>query len=119
MEHKAFWRVWGKYYGYPQCCIDEMLHFPHTKQGKSFGYGRYITNTSGPRKFDGSGFIPCKSCNKKKLHQLEREVNNNRICSSKFPSNRQFERDLQEVLASDKISQVEKKLISYEYRDMI
>lgn len=55
----------GMEFGYPPCCIGEFIV-------------RSITNTHGerpPRKFNGTGFVPCKSCNKRSRESLIEEIN--------------------------------------------
>lgn len=109
--NKGFWRVWGKWYGYPPCCIDEMLHHYTKNTDKEYG------ETNKHRKLIGTGFIPCNKCNKLKVSQIERKIAMNRLCSEAFPYSN-FKIQLQSVLQSDKITPVEKKLIKIAYRDL-
>lgn len=113
--NRSFYRVWGKFYGYPDCCINEMLKF--YAKNPDGAYAQWVLDTQGGRKLNGTGFIPCTKCNKKKVKQIEYEINSKRISNSKFPLTSKFENELQSILESDKISRVEKKLISLAYKD--
>jgi hypothetical protein len=55
----------GRFYGYPQCCIDEFQSLEHC---------------GGPvRKLEGTGFIPCKQCDALKTETaLIDEINDRR-----------------------------------------
>ncbi len=119
MNSFAFWAVWGKYYGYPQCCVNEMMHFQQTDKSRVFGYGQYIELTEGVRKFDGTGFIPCKSCNRKKIFQIQREINKIRICKREFPLQQALEQDVKDLIASKAFSKTEKKLILNQYKEYL
>jgi hypothetical protein len=107
--NRAFYRVWGKYFGYPECCIQEMVSFCNRNPNKF--YGQFISQTEDGRKFRGTGFIPCKKCNKKSLKELESTINRNRICLKKFPEEENIKVSLNFIEKSSKFSKVEKKLI--------
>lgn len=68
----------GIYYGYPMCCIgafiDRMMDF------KDNGYSK-----TAPRKFHGTGYIPCAVCNNKSEDELLATIARNRRCRKPFP----------------------------------
>jgi hypothetical protein len=109
--NKAFWRVWGKWYGYPSCCTDEMLHHYTREVQKEYG------ESNNHRKLIGTGFIPCSKCNKMTIRQIEDKITLDRLSKARFPSSN-FKIELQELLRSDKITAVEKKLIQIAYKDL-
>lgn len=43
---KYVWKMWGKWYGYPDCCVDALCK----GEQKRGGY------------FTGTGFVPCIKC---------------------------------------------------------
>lgn len=108
---KPFWRVWGKFYGYPQCCMDEMSHF-YVTNPKGY-YGLAV----GDRKLDGTGFIPCAKHNKFKTKHLVGLINSNRLCTKEFPYGGGLTQDLDEIIGSNHFKAFEKKLITNQYRD--
>ena len=61
----------GEGLGYPKCCIDEFIVAGWTNRQ--------------PRKFHGSGYVPCESCNEKTHEELEATINANRKCAERFP----------------------------------
>jgi len=71
------WASLGKYYGFPDCCIDEFVSFAVT------GY----PNRSKKRKFHGTGYVPCKHCDKHLSEQaLADIINLRRTCTDDFPN---------------------------------
>lgn len=65
------WIDWGIYFGYPPCCIEEFCNMGHLDAPK--------------RKFNGTGFVPCKSCNELDEEELITDINLNRECDAEFP----------------------------------
>lgn len=49
------YKVWGKFHGYPQCCVDWFVKVPHYDRPKDYCSGAA----------DGSGFLPCPECSSK------------------------------------------------------
>jgi hypothetical protein len=70
------WVYYGRYYGFPKCCIDAFCKIGKTSKART-------------KASDGSGFIPCAkhaaqiNSEKIKLTSLIK----NRVCKSKFPDN--------------------------------
>ncbi len=102
------WDIFGKYYGYPKCCIDEFV-------SKS-------RNINKRRKLCGTGYIPCHRCNKKTVRVLKSTIQKNRIALSVFPSllpnnYKEHEEMILNILKSDKFSELEKSAMQdhYEY----
>lgn len=61
--------LYGYVYGYPACCIKEFYHHVKNKS--------YLSRPV--RKLDGTGYIPCKTCNFKYTEdQLIENINKNR-----------------------------------------
>jgi len=73
----------GKYLGYPDCCIAEFLNI-------------LIVGGIAPRKLEGTGYVPCETCDKLLESELIERINSKRICKTRFPlaSFRQAVRDL-------------------------
>ena len=71
------WREIGVRYGYPVCCIDSFVRLEHIKHPQ-------------PLKLDGTGYIPCKSCNERYSEQgMARRINARRYkCLKPFTTNR-------------------------------
>jgi len=68
----------GKYFGFPQCCIDYFVDKIIVKQDLSVNPGN---------KMYGTGYVPCPDCNKKSRVELINFINNNgRDHSKLFPS---------------------------------
>lgn len=65
------WTIRGRYYGFPECCIESFLTLSHV---------------SGPdRKLDGTGYVPCLKCNEKSEEELIQIINSNRRSPRPFP----------------------------------
>lgn len=62
------WWLFGKYFGYPNCCIAAFL-----KGEKVF-----------KNIFSGTGFLPCKKCKLLPTEDLLLTINTNRICPEEF-----------------------------------
>ena len=62
----------GEGLGYPKCCIDEFIVADYTNRPT--------------RKFTGTGYVPCESCNEKTHEELEATINANRKCPQRFPN---------------------------------
>ena len=62
------WWLHGKYFGYPNCCINALLKGEQQKDSV----------------FSGTGFLPCASCNNKDPFEIMDIINTNRICPNKF-----------------------------------
>lgn len=68
----------GKYFGYPSCCIDNVID--RAKKGWKMTADQKKVNKN-------TGFVPCKMCSKKIVNgeiKIE-DLIKNRICKSKFP----------------------------------
>lgn len=89
------WTILGKYYGYPQCCIDSFRKLEHV-----FGESRKLT---------GTGYIPCLKCNKKSVENLILSIQKKRICSLPFPEETECEIQSHEIMVSAKFSLEEKE----------
>lgn len=73
----------GLYFGYPPCCIVEFVEFT----------GDYMAGkrpSRGLRKLHGTGYVPCKDCNKKTEKQLLKQIADNRKCELPFPKQPEF-----------------------------
>lgn len=110
MSKHSFYRVWGKYYGFPSCCTESMIEFCDKNPEK--GYAWEVKR----RKFEGTGFIPCEKCEKKPSLLTKIKISKNRICPSKFPNNLGFRLDFNHIQSSDKFSEDEKDLLSQAYK---
>jgi len=62
--------VFGRYYGFPECCIREF----------SKGESHYKT-----RQFCGTGFVPCAACNEKPAWKILKDIRARRIAPTPFP----------------------------------
>lgn len=77
LEHTMYWDFMGRYYGYPQCCIDWFNGPWQTdrkltdKQESVHGY---------------HGFIPCPSCAEKVTKETIYTLIKNRICDTPYPN---------------------------------
>lgn len=64
-EQQRHWFKQGMLFGYPQCCVDSFITLDHIWDG--------------PRKLNGTGFIPCAHCNAtKSTEELIQEINSKR-----------------------------------------
>jgi len=61
-EEIILWEVWGKFFEYPECCVEA---FCHNRDNLDF----YTV-------FAGSGFVPCKDCSDKISDMSEEEAFN-------------------------------------------
>lgn len=88
----------GRYYGYPICCI------------KSFSIGglKNINNKKSIKLF-GTGFVPCKECNKMNPEQLITIIKKQRVCSLQFPKSYNINNSnfLEEIKRSKQYSEKE------------
>lgn len=64
-----FWEDNGKEFGYPKCCRDAFLK------------GDQVKSTV----FSGTGFLPCKCCNKKDPREVLKSIDSNRKIDILFP----------------------------------
>lgn len=64
-----YWEATGYELGYSPCCIEAFL-----KQEQ--------VHTS---VFSGTGFLPCKACNKLKPSEVTKDINRRRLVKSNFP----------------------------------
>ena len=62
------WKLFGKYYGYPNCCITALMKGEQHKDNV----------------FVGTGFLPCCSCSNKNPFEIVDIINTNRISPDKF-----------------------------------
>lgn len=79
-KHRNKFKLLGKYYGYPDCCVDSFIL--SLQKPKS----QYQINVH-----QGLGFIPCDSCATKILNGETTidQLIQNRIYKSPFPNNAQ------------------------------
>lgn len=97
----------GKYYGFPQCCIDEF------ESGLSMGQ---------TRKFEGTGYIPCENCNENVGKELLIEsINKERIHPESFPEDgsNNFNENVFRMFFSDKYTNIEKNHMILEWDDIL
>lgn len=68
----------GEWFGYPECCIADFLGFvlAHMKGEEP---KREV------RKLNGTGYVPCPTCNKKTEKELRAVINSNRKEPLPFP----------------------------------
>lgn len=110
MKDHAFYRVWGKYYGFPSCCVESMIEFCDKNPEK--GYAWEVKRN----KFSGSGFVPCDKCDRKPALITKFRIAHNRICPSKFPHTLGFSLDFKEIQRSVKFTEQEKQILAEAYR---
>lgn len=102
MKKITRWPLIGKYYGFPQCCIDEF------ESGLSMGK---------TRKFEGTGYIPCEKCNENvEKDELIKYINENRTHPLPFPEDcgNNFSENVFRMLFSEKYTSFEKEFIRFE-----
>ena len=63
--------IFGKYFGFPDCCIESFYTLEHVG--------------GPPRKLSGTGYIPCLKCNEKTEEELIAAIQENRECKTPFP----------------------------------
>lgn len=102
MSELSSWDVFGKYYGFPQCCIAAFNDGLHLKDRVS-------------RKLSGTGYIPCSSCNKKTESELLQAIRERRIAPEEFPNEPDFDNTVASILASHHFTDHEKTLIKEHY----
>ena len=106
MQNLNRFSVIGKYYGFPQCCINEF------SSGKSMGKDRV---------FKGTGFIPCEICNASlEKDYILKKIAQNRIHPLPFPEDNMdtFNENVFRMLISDKFTDNEKSFIKHEWFDI-
>ena len=65
-------RALGLVFGYPECCVEAFLELRHLGEPE--------------RKFHGTGFVPCETCDREKsVEQLRSEIDAARLHSDPFP----------------------------------
>jgi hypothetical protein len=75
---KTFNSIFGKYFGYPQCCIDAF--------GEAESIVFFEDRPAIVQKHAANGYVPCEKCAtdyENGINMLER-INNNRSCSVPF-----------------------------------
>ena len=65
------WWLFGKYFGYPNCCIEAFMKGEHVKGLEH-------------NKFYGTGYVPCKKCSTKNVDVIIKTINTNRISPTMF-----------------------------------
>lgn len=65
------WKIRGRYYGYPECCIESFINLEHLG--------------SPDRKLKGTGYVPCAKCDSKTEVELIDIINSNRKAPRPFP----------------------------------
>lgn len=68
-SHQEQWKYWGVQMGYPSCCIEAFLD----------GKQQYDSV------FHGTGFLPCKCCNKKHPSDVLEYIDKHRLVGYPFP----------------------------------
>lgn len=63
---------WGRYFGYPDCCIRDFES--RSRAPKE------------PRKLHGTGYIPCPTCNMKSEEELIQAIDTKRQHDKPFPN---------------------------------
>lgn len=81
---KENWYYWGRYFGFPNCCIKFFLD----ESGGDWWARKFY-----PKGFplEGTGYIPCPECSKKSEQELIDIINSNRYCLTEFPEMGDFE----------------------------
>jgi hypothetical protein len=69
------WIHTGMCFGYPICCIADFIW--------NIQSGEYKTRKK--RKFDGTGYVPCKACNRLPKHIILAQIQELRGCELPFP----------------------------------
>lgn len=77
-EDRLHTYVWGYFYGFPKCCIDEFALLLDECEDRS------------NRKLDGTGYVPCEKCNEKSEEELVSTIKSNRLYDVPFPSETDF-----------------------------
>lgn len=90
--------ILGSFYGFPQCCIKEMILTGCEETKTRFPKGAWV----------GTGFIPCITCAQHKARNFDRFVSErilaNRICSLPFPYGGHFRENKSEAKLLDEFS---------------
>lgn len=68
-ELEIQWRDWGRKLGYPECCIEAFIK----EEQHHFNI------------FTGTGFLPCKDCNKKDPREVLKYIDSHRQIGLPFP----------------------------------
>lgn len=63
--HVANWFLMGMQFGYPPCCVGDFI--------LDLVKGTYINRK--PRKLNGAGYVPCRSCNRRSEKELIAAIN--------------------------------------------
>lgn len=74
MELQAHWRRYGKWFGYPLCCVE---WFCVTD--------RPALNNPVPKELNGLGYVSCPRCRQLTTETLLATIAANRKCPTKFP----------------------------------
>lgn len=85
-EHDDQWRVLGRHYGYPKCCIDSFCSLMHLGED-------YFTENHWAY---GTGFVPCKECVTIPEEEMLRIIAENR--QAKYPFPRESMKETDEIL---------------------
>lgn len=96
MSKLSSWDILGKYYGFPQCCIDSFNKKLHVGKGML--------------KLCGTGYIPCNSCNQKSEEELLDYIANNRFALTSFPD-AEYDEAIPFILDSNDFSIKEKYIM--------
>lgn len=72
----------GRYFGYPDCCIEAFLDRLYTP-GDVLEDSNKVNN-----KMHGTGYVPCPDCYEKSKEELISTIKANRICKEPFPKGR-------------------------------
>ena len=71
------WTLWGRYFGFPECCVKSFLTMEHVG--------------GLDRKLWGTGYIPCLKCNEKSEDELVETINSTRKSRLPFPNEEDWE----------------------------
>lgn len=80
---KNDWYYWGKYFGFPDCCIDYFM----------VNAGNWDLRYSEGFPLQGTGYVPCPCCLNKSEQELINTINSKRFCPTEFPHEGIFKED--------------------------
>lgn len=69
------WRLWGRSFGYPECCVEFFV-----RECTAERYGDFKD-----RKLWGTGYVPCELCNEKSEDELKETIAKGRKTDVPFP----------------------------------
>lgn len=97
------WSIWGRFYGYPECCVE------------AFCKGEQVFSTQ----WSGTGFLCCDSCLSVTYNDMVDKINSRRIAINPFPdaasSRKAFKKELEHILTL--CNQEEESMLRDAYRE--